>query len=214
MKTLFFCLLSFFCLQPCEAQKAVVANLKKNIVDVGYPNPLEILVEGYKCSEFDVTTNNGVIIKDDSNCSYVYTPERQGISRIIISTKNGSIISMIDFRAKFLQLDVAAEFCVSTRGVMYMQDLMRCNEIYTYVKGFDWDAGFRIQKYCVAIIRRDDTVFFCNDLIGNTLSKKLRQEFKKNIDHLDHLVFYGITAKGPDRRVLELSPLEFTITKK
>lgn len=212
MKALSFFIILFFSLQHCEAQKAVVANLKMNVVEVGVVNPLEILLEGYKCTEFDVTTSNGLISKSDSNCTYNYTPERQGLSKIIISTKEGKVISTIFFRAKFIQEPVIS-LCGRGSGMLYIDDLLRCTQLDAIVKGFDWDSGFRIQKYCVSIIRNCDSVFTKKDILGSSFSENLKQEFK-NIGHGSKLIFYGITALGRDKRTIELSPLEFTITKK
>ncbi len=49
-------------------------------------NPVDISVEGLKCSQFIVKVDNGEIKKD--NCNYIITPERVGIIKISIFKKN------------------------------------------------------------------------------------------------------------------------------
>ncbi|MDI9319707.1 MAG: GldM family protein [Phycisphaerales bacterium] len=194
--------------------------MKKYIVDVGYPNPLDIVVEGLKCSAITVTTNNGIIKKGENNCNYIHIPERQGSSEIIISTKKDRVISTIHFIASFIKgIPVASlfgkergEVYIDSNGTLYIYDSLSCSQIDANINGPDWDAGFIIQKFCVAIIRRGDTAFFRNNIGGNIFSEEIKQEFKKT-NQDDKLIFYGMTAQGPDKRILELSPMEFTITK-
>lgn len=221
MKALLFFFLSLFCLQQCEAQRAVVANLKMNIVFIGYPNPLDILVESYKCSTLKVSTNNGSITKGEDACNYIHIPERQGVSEIIIRTNEGRIIYKTEFRAKFIEGVPVASLCgrergalnVDSKGTIYIYDLLSCSQIDAHINGPDWDAGFRVKNYSVSIIKNGDTTFTQKDIVGNLFPENLKQRFK-SIGHGSKLLFYGIKAQGPDKRILELSPLEFTITKK
>ena len=212
MKAIIFISLLLFSLQHCEAQKAVVAHLRMNVVEVGVSNPIDILVENYRCADLVVTTENGTITKLEEDCSYNYIPERQGIGRILISSKDGKFIANKDFRAKFIQEPIAV-LCNKEGGILEKADLVRCPQIDAIVKGFDWDAGFRIQKYSAVILRQEDSVFVKNSIFGNLISNELKKAFNAT-GHRDKVVFYGITASGRDKRIHELSPMEFTITKK
>lgn len=212
MKALSIFFLFLFSLHQCEAQKAVVANLKKNIVDIGYPNPLDIVVDGYKCSSFCVTTNNGIITKGENDCNYIHIPEREGISEIIIRTKNGQLISRIDFRATFIKGVPTATLCERNKGELRIYDLSKCSEISANIYGPDWNAAFLVQKYCVSITKNRDTTFAKRDILGYLFPDILKQQFK-TAEPGSQLIFYGITAQGPDKRILELSPIEFTIIK-
>ena len=209
-------------MHQCEAQKAVVANLKMDRVIVGYTNPLDIVLEGYKCSALEVTTNNGSIDKGEDDCNYNYIPEREGEAKIIISIK-GKVVSTKYFRARYIEMLPFATLCGRERGVVkidsngivshYTGDLEGCSQLDADIHFTgDWDAGFRIKNYSVSILKERDTTFTQKDIIGNLFPKNLKQQFK-SIGQDSKLIFYGITAQGPDKRILELSPIEFTIIK-
>lgn len=224
MKALLFFFLTLFYLQPCEAQKAVVANLKMNRVTVGYPNPLDIVVEGHKCSALKVTTSNGSIDKGEGDCNYNYIPEREGDAEIIISVKGGKVISTKYFMARYIEVLPVASLCGRVRGEVkvdsngilsnYIGDLEGCSQLYADIHFTgDWDAGFRVKNYSVSIIKKGDTTFTQKDIIGDFFPENLKQQLK-SIEQSSKLMFYGIKAQGPDKRIFELAPLEFTITKK
>lgn len=209
MKIILSFLCSIFALQQCEAQKAVVANLKENVVYVGIPNPLGILAEGYKWDEIDVSTDNGRIEKQEEPTGYFFYPKNVGKANILLKSKNGDTLGSAIFRIKYIP-NPTPKLGNKSEGKIKKKHLLVIPGIYCQLDNFDFDCRFVILTYDVLLFRNDRLLFNGHNLPGPFFTEELKNEFKKT-NQDDKLIFYGITAQGPDKRILELSPMEFTI---
>ena len=209
MKAVSFFIMLFFSLQHCEAQKAVVANLRENIAYIGIPNALGILAEGYKWDKIEVSTDNGTIEKNDEPPYYSYWAKNEGKANILLKSKKGDTIFIQRLRVRFLPNPIP-EIGGQNGGKLYKNRLLVYPGIATKLKGFDLEIRIAIRTFSIAILRNDSSIFVKNNYIGYFFPKELKDEFEKTKQG-DKLIFYGITAQGPDKRILELSPMEFTI---
>lgn len=213
MRALLLFLISIFYLQQCEAQKVVVANLKENIAYIGIPNPLGILAEGYKWDQIEVSTDNGMIERQDDGRIYVFQPDKAGKALITLKAKTGKkkAIGTMEFRVKFLPNPVP-DIGGQNGGMLAKNRLVVWPGLIARLKGFDLEVKFNIQAFSFAVFRQDSSLFNKSNIEGPLFSEELKQHFRQTKEG-DKLIFYGITAHGPDKRLLELSPMEFTITE-
>jgi hypothetical protein len=210
MKTLLFFLLSLFYLQQCDAQRAVVAHLRMNVAYIGVFNDLRIAVPGYNCDEFEVTTDNGEIERSEEDCTlYHYLPLKTGYVHIIIKVKRpeGKIIDSVEFRVRDIP-NPTPRLGGYEGGILRKKYLLASMGMSAGLK-VDFDFRFIIQKYSVAILRNNKTIFTSN-YTGPYFSDGLKEEFK-NLKQGDKLLFYDITTKAVSGDELELSTMEFTI---
>jgi hypothetical protein len=97
-------------------------------------------------------------------------------------------------------------------GMLYKPYLLKAKKIDVISDNYKKE-NFVVTNFSVVIMRNNDTVFAMKNIQGNSFSDELKNAFK-SIGHGSKLIFYGIKAQRSDKRILELSPLEFTITKK
>ncbi len=214
MKSPFFFFLFLFSLQECEAQKAVVANLKMNVAYVGVANPLDILVEGYNWDDLNVTVSNGRIEKNKKERLYDYFPKRQGKDYIVVASnkKPFKVIAKIEFRVKLIP-DVYPYIAGVDRKKIQKDKLLHSDSIEVMIRGFDWDHGFIIQNYSIIILRKDSVLFIKNDFQGSLFPNALKKEFKKTKDG-DKILLYNVAYMTPSRDTIELVGANFTIIEK
>lgn len=206
MKALFFFLLSLFYLQQCYAQKAVVANLKENVAYVGLNNPIAVMVEGYTCDQIEVSTNNGIIIKSDGSCNYIFIPQLTSRATIYIQSK--SYTDSIEFRTKLTpDPDLEVE---SNRDNLFHIKRPHLGLIFT-LRNFNYDVRYRGQRYSVSIKRGNNIVFERKNIKG-ILFEEIKEGLKK-LEVGDKILFNEIIFRGPDNLDRKLSPVEFTVVE-
>lgn len=218
MKALFFFFLSLFFLQECEAQRAVVANVKENVAYVGISNPLEVLVEGYKCNQINVSTNNGTIemseyyssFRTSNDCYFVFIPNSIGRAKIFIRNKKGvkEFQDSFEFRAKQIP-DPTFEIAPNKERV-YHRKRQYPGIVYS-LNSFQYDVRFISQQYSVSISRGKEIIFKYEKVKGN-----LFEEIKEGLQMVrdgDKILFYDLVVRGPDNKDREISPVEFTVAE-
>ena len=211
MKIILGFLLSFFALQQCEAQKAVVAHVKMNVAYIGVFNDLRIAVPGYNCDGFEVTTDNGKIERSEEDCTlYHYHPLKSGYVHIIIKgkTPKGKIIDSVEFRVRDLP-NPTPNLAGQKNGDILKKKHLMINMGIRADMNIDFDFRFIIQKYTVAILRNNKTIFTGNCL-GPYFSNEVMEELK-NIKQGDKLLFYDIETHTVSGDIIKLSTMEFTI---
>lgn len=97
-------------------------------------------------------------------------------------------------------------------GMFYQPYLLKAKKI-DVISGEHNTEKFTIHSYTVVALNYSDTLFTMKNIQGNAFPKEAKDAFKK-IGHHGKLIFYEITAIGADNRIIDLSPMEFTITKK
>lgn len=218
MKTLFFSLLSLFCLQLCEAQKAVVANLKENVAYVGIGNPLMALVEGYKCNEIELSTDNGKLLRTENTCEYYFYPKSAGKANIYIRSKIGrrQLLDSFEFRSKLVPDPIVEiespyyEFNKNKGDGKYHRKNPPRGIVYSLLK-FNYDVRFIGQIYSVSITRGDSLIFE-----RKTIRGYLFESIKDGLSLIkdgDKIKFYGLTVKGPENVNRELPSVELIVAE-
>src|SRR5690606_28732119 len=88
MRLLFFAILFF----PVTffAQKVVISNPVSNVLYLEVPNPVDVVVEGLKCSDLILKIDNGNI--SGENCKYVINPDRTGKLKVSVFDKKDVLI--------------------------------------------------------------------------------------------------------------------------
>lgn len=217
MKTIFFFLLSLFSLHVCLGQKAVVANLKENVAYVDITNPLGVLVQGYNCGEFEVSTNNGTIEKHDNNCHYNFIPKTKGRAMIYIRLKrNRKYLDSFEFRTQLIPDPIVEIESPYYEYNKHKGDgkFHRKNPPYGisyFLKKFDYDVRFIGQNYSVSIIREGKMIFERKNIKGY-----LFESIKDGLSLIkdgDKIKFYGLIARGPENTDRKLPSIELIVAE-
>lgn len=207
MKSLFFFFLFLFSLLECEAQKAVVANDKMNIVYLGVSNLLNVSVEGLTCSDFSIQTDNGIIEKGSSNCSFIYNPASLGKSSIRIVNANGKILDVVDFRVKPIPYPVA-EVGVKEGGKVSKEFFLNKFGVNLSLKGFEWNVRFKNLGFTVTIESGKETKKIQN--VGALFSKEVKV-YLAQLKVGDKVYFTNILSEAPTKDTVNINPIEFSI---
>jgi hypothetical protein len=192
------------------SQKCVVANIKENVVYIGIPNPLDIAVEGYKCKDITVTTDNGRLETTDNDCSYSLYPTDAGTTYIIlIERKSEKQLGKLPFRVKHIPEPVA--IVAGKQGGAITKSIMKVQiGIAAVLLGFDFDARFMVTGFTISIIRKSKSLY-TEECSNARFTDNTKSAFN-TLEDGDKIVFSNITCKGPDSRTRQLQPIEFIIS--
>ncbi len=193
------------------SQKCVVANTKENIFYLGVPNPIDVAIEGYKCKDVVVTTDNGKVDPTDEPCSYQITLDKAGIAYVIVSEKKSNRpLGKIPFRVKHIPDPVA--MVASKQGGAIGKNIMKVQlGITAVLLGFDFDARFVVTGFTIIITRKSKSLY-TEECTNARFTDNAKSEFN-NLQDGDKIVFSNITCKGPDQRERQLQPIEFIIAE-
>lgn len=193
------------------SQKCVVANAKENVVYIGIPNPLDIAVEGYKCKDITVTTDNGRVETTDNDCSYSLYATNPGVTYIIlIERKSKKQLGKLPFRVKHIPDPVA--IVAGKQGGAITKSIMKVQiGITAVLLGFDFDARFMVTGFTVSIIRKSKSLY--TEECSNARFTDSTKNTFNTLEGGDKIVFSNITCKGPDQRERQLQPIEFIIAE-
>lgn len=166
----------------CFGQKVVISNTANNLLYLK-SNPVDISVEGLKCSQFTVEVDNGEI--KGENCKFIIRPERTGIITISIFKKNKLIEKRI---MNVVESELIAEISMArdiVTGRLVIEGAKRINVdtkqghvAFNYVLPIEYDV----------IIIRGDEVTFRNSYNGYRFNDELKNELQKTIEN-DLIIF-------------------------
>lgn len=166
----------------CFGQKVVVSNAAHNLLYLK-SNPVDISVEGLKCSQFTVKVDNGEI--KGENCKFIIRPERTGIITISIFKKNKLIEKRI---MNVVKSELIAEISMA-------RDIVTGRLVIEGAKGINVDTkqghiAFNYVlpiEYDVIMIRGED-VIFRKSYNGYVFNDELKNELQKTIEN-DLIIF-------------------------
>ena len=166
----------------------MVSNAAHNLLYLK-SNPVDISVEGLKCSQFTVKVDNGEI--KGENCKFIIRPERTGIITISIFKKNKLIEKRI---MNVVESELIAEISMA-------RDIVTGRLVIEGAKGIRVDTkqghvAFNYLlpiEYDVIIIRGDD-VIFRKSYNGYIFSDELKNELQKTIEE-DLIIFTNMKIK-------------------
>src|SRR5690554_325069 len=165
----------------CFGQKVVVSNKIHNLLYLK-SNPVDISVEGLKCSQFTVKVDNGEI--KNENCNYIIRPERVGIIKISIFKKDKLIEERI---MNVVEIELIAEISMpkNDKGKLLIDgakgirvDTKQGHVAFNYVLPIEYD---------VIMIRGED-VIFRKSYNGYVFNDELKNELQKTIEN-DLIIF-------------------------
>lgn len=171
----------------CFGQKVVVSNAAHNLLYLK-SNPVDICVEGLKCSQFTVKVDNGEIKKE--NCNFIITPERTGIIKISIFKKDKLIEEKIMI---VIESELIAEISMPKdhTGKLLIEGAKHINvDTKQGHIGFDYTLPI---EYDVIIIRGDE-VIFRNSFNDYVFNDELKNELKKVVEN-DLIIFTNMNIK-------------------
>lgn len=209
MKALSFFFLFLFSLQECEAQKAVVGNDYANIAYLIVPNPLHFAVEGFECSEFVISTDNGKIKMFEDSCSFYFYPSKVGSAVITIKGKKNKYVKNLQYYVRAYPLP-KAHIGGMEDGSIKKSRLLVNEGIVARINDFGYDARAPIQDYTINIIR-NDTTLLVSKIIGSQFGEKLNNFFGQ-LKKGDQLIFSKISCKI-DSNFYQIEPLFLIITE-
>ena len=93
--------LLFVVYSNCFSQNVVVSSAKVNVLYADVENPFEYAVNNMNCKNYQLTSNNGTIICNDS-CHCSINPINVGTTIIYIKDKKGKLIDSSVYRTKDL----------------------------------------------------------------------------------------------------------------
>ncbi len=169
-KTAIFTILISFLIK-IQAQTIVIAADKMNVFYIGVDNPVAVAVEGVLNEKLKISTDNGVIIKNEKN-DFIVRPERTGIGNIIIEWDGQKVLK--PFRVKDIPDPVVRCCCLDRDSILFF------NGLVADLQNFDFDARCQVVNYeCVYIPSNGDAQQIkVNGNISPELTKVLAN-FKK-----------------------------------
>lgn len=188
MRLLFFAILFF----PVTffAQKIVVSNPVSNVLYLEVPNPIDVVVEGLKCSNLKIKVDNGSIRGE--NCKYVINPERTGTLKISVYNKDKligeNIIPVVN-----LTLKAILKGSHNADGKLIIE---RLRSLSVEVEQVNLDIDNYEMEYDVMIIKGYD-VIYKSSFSGKHFNNELKNEFSKIVEN-DIILFTNIRLKIND----------------
>lgn len=135
------------------AQKVVVSTVNSTIAYAGLSAPLNIVVEGYKCSDIYVSTDNGKI--DGKGCDYNLYPTKIGQAKITVKVKKDGRLKRIGetiFRVKEIP---EPHFKIGS-GKIAMPIVELASQQYARLEDSDgacWDiCNYKIDSFKISIV--------------------------------------------------------------
>lgn len=187
-----------------KAQKVYISNLSENILYTGVVNYLEIMVEGYKCHEIKVETDNGSIIKDD--CLIGLNPKEKDTCTIRIFDHKNKLLSERKFKVENIPAIPYINSGVDKDGSKELF-LKQASGISVIFKPLSIDIQYNI-VYRV-IILRDEKVIYDQQFNNRVFIKELRDTFKL-LELEDIVIFLNLKLHMADN-IYNLEDLVFII---
>jgi len=184
----------------------MIAASKMNVLYSGIKNPLDVVVEGYKCNDYVLSTDNGVIEGD--SCNYEINPLKPGSARIYLHTKNSKhkLIYSAFFRVKSIP---EPEAQVSWKHGGDIKRSVLKAQIGIGAVALDVCARYEVEEYTVIIISKGK-ISFVQQCKSARFPLEVREAFDK-LETADVVVFSGMLCKSPTGTHDHIQPIEFRI---
>jgi len=206
-----FSICSLFILE-CHSQEISFSFPRDFAVYKGARNSIIVVVEGTKCENVYLKTNNGKLLK--TKCSYDYFPDSVGSSKIEVFTRQNKKLKRIGVRWIGVK-DIPPPVAIIgglTDGEIKKGFLNAQQGVGAYADPkLGLDLGYFVESFMVVIIR-DGKIIFSNQVEGNTFSKEIHDAFK-SLNNNDVILVANIKCKGPDNMELSSKTLEFVIVE-
>ncbi|HEY4788775.1 MAG TPA: GldM family protein [Bacteroidales bacterium] len=185
-----------------------------NIFYLGIDNPVKIAASGFKTSELQVSTDNGLI--HERNGNYIFNPVRLGKATVTVMAR-GKVIQKKEFRVKMVRDPFAAVMTTrvvqgfKTGGNISKDELLQAGGIRTIIFDFYFDVEFKVVSFILYTTTSD--LSGAHEVPSN-LDKfsKAQIDIIKSLKKNQRLVIDDIMVTGPDGVNREINGMIFTIS--
>jgi len=184
-------LLILFFSQFSFSQKVIVSNPINNNLYLEVFNPLEIYVEGFKCTDIKIEIDNGFI--NGRGCSYNIKPSVIGNLKIKIFNKKHKLIAEQSLNVINLKPIAKLKAPQTKSGELILE---RASGISAEIEGVDIVIDDSKIEYDLFIIRNDKVIYkkhFIGKIFNEELKSKLQDIFE---DDLVLVTNVGITINA------------------
>ena len=209
MKTVMTLLAAF--ISACSfSQQISIAFTDASFAYIGMHNRVSCTIEGLSNKQVMLSTDNGVIEKDEAG--YIYRPERVADSKIVISKKvNGKAKKVGEYIIPVRQLPAGVANIGGLRsgtirkGVLLAQMGIGCH----HVQPPNVCLNYTVLGYTLTIFR-GDSMLFNKQQEGNHFTEEIKQ-FCASMQSKDKLLVHGITYHNPDGTTEKACAIELEI---
>ncbi len=189
-------------------QNVVVANTKENVLYSGLSNSLTVCVEGYKCKDLTITTDNGAIKQLDEPCNYSIKPATVGIANISVYAKaKNKIIRTVKLRVKGIPAPIA--LLNQKSGGTIPENILKVQlGLVAQIQNMDFESHILITGFTVLILR-EGKCLFVKECEGQLFPDEVKAAFS-SIRTNDKIIFSSIAYRGTATSGT-LQPIEFII---
>lgn len=194
------------------SQSFTVANLRPGqIAYIGIDNPLSCTVEGVKCKDIVLTTDNGVIEKVACN-TYSFRPAFQSDGSIVINKKvNNKLVKVGDFHLRVRNIPEPVAMVGGKHGGSIGATELRAQQgigAYSYPP-LSICINYTLQNFAVLVMRKEQQLFYSYHR-GNLFTDDLQDKFK-TLQKGDAVVFSSLSIMKQDSSIVSIKPIEFII---
>lgn len=203
-------LITLFSFIKCTyGQNCVVSSQNGDIVYIAIDNLLRVAVNEYSCKDYYLRTDNGSIIKDMTDCSYLIKPERLGVANISIYLKsNNRKISSTTCLVKETPFPVA--FVASSSGGKIKKTVLQVQTgIEARLPGTGLQTNYKVCNYTITVYHNQKAIYsesFNGNIFANEVVEKL-----KSVTADDRVLFSNMSYISVDKEHKPLGPIEFVI---
>lgn len=196
---------------PARPQQVAIELPDQNIGYAGLDNRLIVAAYQYPCKSLIVTTTLGSIKHTDEVCNYFLRSGKPGIATVEVKVKKGRdtlLLGSMPIRIDAIPDPVA--MVAGKRGGSIPKNVMAAQlgpvAELLWIGICGW---FEVVRFRITIIR-DEKVIYCKHLEGTLFDEEVRGRFKA-MQPGDTVIISGLAAKGPDEKIRQIAPIEFTI---
>lgn len=199
------------CISNADAQNFTITPIKMNILYVGVPNPMKVVVEDRGADDILVVMPGGDIKPNDRPGSYLAYANTPGMYFIYILSKNGDTIGKERFRVRPIP---SPEIMVGgkSRGTIKKDILFAQIGVTASLIGFDYDVRAKVVEYTLIIMRGNKTIFSKHFTDGPKFNDEVRNNLKKT-EVNDKVIFCFVNYTMPNKQIHQGNAVELTITE-
>ncbi len=144
-----------------NAQEFAISRLKLNILYIGVPNPVKVVVGNRPCNDIRLQIDGAEATKSSKDCEYIVNVDKPGVVSIkLFSKKTGELLGEERQRAKYVPDLVLTIGRYKSGQAITKKELAIIPGIIVEIPGFDYDHGFKVHSYTLSILREGNRLFF------------------------------------------------------